>query len=167
MPLTMPKLARGLAIAGFSARRFGTIRFSVVLIPERRTSAIASGAAACTSRPPMGKASPIPARSRIRRKIRQPNVRQPPRLLPRITLRQARTGFSPPQTVRAAMVIPMEQSCSATSTAASVPMRLAAVKYPVITEHRQLTGRNAASSRRAGAVSVFPIQLSASFGAAK
>ena len=59
----------------------------------------------------------------------------------------------------------MEHSCSQTSTAARVPIRFSAVKYPVITAHRQEAGRNAASSRSAGTVSGFPIQPSASRGA--
>ena len=65
------------------------------------------------------------------------------------------------------MVTTMEHSCSAASTAASVPMRFAAVKYPVMTPHRQETGRNAANSRREFTVRRSPIQFSASVGARK
>ena len=165
MPLKHPKAASGSSTSAFSASRFGTIRFSVVLMPDFSTSARARGTAACIRRLRTGIFAPVPMRSRSRRITRHPSVRHPPRQLPRMTHWQARPGSSPAQRVRASMVTAMEQSCSATSTAARVPMRLAAVKYPVITPHRQVVGRKAANSRRAPQVLVSPIHPSAIWGA--
>ena len=56
-------------------------------------------------------------------------------------------------------------SCSATSTAASVPIRLAPVKYPTMTPVRQLTGRNTANKRKESTVFGFPIHFSERKGA--
>ena len=167
MPLTTPKAASGLSTRAFSASRLGTIRFSVVLMPDFRTSASASGTAACKSRLRMGILGPGFTRSRRRSAVRHTKVRQPPKQPPSTTLWHARPGSSPAQSDSAAMVTAMEASCSATSTAARVPMRLAAVKYPVMTPHRQVTGRNAANSRRESTVRTSPIQRSASAGAKK
>ena len=61
----------------------------------------------------------------------------------------------------------MLQTCSATSMAASVPMRFAPVKYPTITPVRQFSGKNAENSRRDGKTSGFPIQFCAIIGAKK
>ncbi len=59
----------------------------------------------------------------------------------------------------------MDSSCSATSTAARTLIRLAAVKYPLMHPHRQVTGRKQANSRRAGAAAPFPTQWTAMWGA--
>ena len=63
------------------------------------------------------------------------------------------------------MVMAMEANCSATSTAANVPIRFPAVKYPVMTPLRHTTGRNAANSRREGMIWISPTQFFASHGA--
>jgi len=112
----------------FLASRLGTIRFSAVLIPAFKISAAARGRAVWQRRLPICGAFPDFGCSRCRRTMRQPRVRQLPRLLPKITHRQARTALAPAQSFNASMVSPMEHSCSATSTAARVPIRLAAVK---------------------------------------
>ena len=65
----------------------------------------------------------------------------------------------------ASMVMDMERNCSATSTAARVPMRFAAVKYPVITLVRHNTGRNKAKSRNASIDRGLPIHSAAMLGA--
>ena len=62
-------------------------------------------------------------------------------------------------------VVLMDSACSATSTAAKVPIRPAAVKYPVMTPHKQLMGKKAANSRNADAVWGSPIHTEARAGA--
>ena len=165
MPVMIPKEARGLEIPGNKAMRLGTIRFSAVVIPDLRSSAKARGSAVCIKRFPTGIRLPVCCRSRIRRYTSVTNVTLAPKLLPRTTQRQERTGSCPAHSVKLSNVATMEQSCSAISTAASVPIRLAPVKYPVMTPQRQLTGRKAAKSRRAPSIRVSPIQFSAIQGA--
>ena len=167
MPLTIPKAASGSSTSVHRASRLGTIRFSTVLIPVRRLSARARGTAVSFSRWATGIRGPVGGRSSSRRIIRHSSVRQPPSALPSTTQAQATPGSFPARKWSRSSVSTMEQSCSATSTAARVPIFWAAVKYPVITPHRQLTGRKAASSRRASSVRISPIQLSAITGAKK
>ena len=130
-----------------------------------KSSATASGSAVCASREPTGIRAPKGAFSHSRSKIRQVRVSTLPKELPMMTHKQAFTGSCSAKSANAPMVITMEQSCSATSTAANVPMRLAAVKYPVMTPHRQETGKNAAKSRSASTVLGSPIQTDATHGA--
>ena len=165
IPLTMPKAARGLEVSAWSASRFGTIKFSTVLIPVLQSSAMARGSPACSRRLRTGIRAPTAARSRSRRIIKHTRVRQAPRELPRMTHRQALVASLPAQRAKAPSVRHMERACSATSTAASVPIRLAAVKYPVMTAQRQVTGRKTANSRNASNVRISPIQLDAIHGA--
>ena len=128
MPLKVPKAARGLATDVLRDRRLGTIRFSTVTMPVRRSSAAASGSAVPQISRTTGIRGPLGGCSLSRRITRQVRVRTAPRLLPSTTQRHALPESEPAQKVRAAMVIAMEVSCSATSTAARVPIRLAAVK---------------------------------------
>ena len=86
IPLTMPKAARGLSMREFSARRLGTIRFSVVLMPDFSTSAMARGTAACNKRLLTGIFAPGFPRSARRSNIRQHSVRQAPKHPPMTTL---------------------------------------------------------------------------------
>ena len=62
-------------------------------------------------------------------------------------------------------VTDIEHNCSAMPTAASVPMRFAAVKCPCRTPHRHSTGKNRANSRSAPDVHASPIQFAARKGA--
>ena len=89
MPLTIPKTAMGEATFLFFASRFGTMRFSVVLMPDLTTSAIARGTAAPKSRRPSGILAPWPECSRSRRRSRHTSVKQMPRELPSTTHWQA------------------------------------------------------------------------------
>ena len=143
----------------------GTSRFSVVLMPERTTSAPARGMAACRSRWRTGMGCPLGDFSRIRSHTSAVSVTQaliPP---PSTTHRQERSASFPAHRNRLSSVTTMEHSCSATSTAARVPMRLAAVKYPLITPLRHTAGKNTANSRREGITCTFPIQWVAIRGA--
>ena len=128
MPLTKPKAARGSSTMVFRDRRLGTIRFSVVLMPDFSTSAAARGTAVCTSRRRTEIRSPAAGFSRSRKNTRQLSVIQAPAQLPRMMLWQALAASVPAQKISAVIVTAMEQSCSATSTAARVPIRFAAVK---------------------------------------
>ena len=165
MPLTVPKAARGSETPGLRASRRGTMRFSAALIPAFRISARARGTAACRSLLQREIEGPAFARSRSRRAVRQERVRQPPSPLPSRMHWQALPASCPAKKDSASRVTAMAKSCSATSTAESVPIRLAAVKYPVITAHSPVTGRKAASSRRAPSVRLSPIQARAMPGA--
>ena len=165
MPLRQPKAARGSAMLTFSPSRRGTIRFSVVLIPDLSTSAKARGTAVRISGCRTEIRGTRGGCSFSRSTISADRVSRFPRQPPRITHWHARPGSFPAQRLSAPMVTAMEHSCSTTSTAARVPMRLEAVKYPVITPHRQEIGRNPANSRRAGMVRRSPIQCWAICGA--
>jgi hypothetical protein len=54
IPLIIPKAASGLGVVRFNASLWGTIRFSTVLMPVRKSSAIARGSAVLHSRFAMG-----------------------------------------------------------------------------------------------------------------
>ena len=141
------------------------MRFSTVLIPVFRSSAKASGTAMFISFRHIGIAFVNGACSKNRRTVKIESVTQAPIPLPKTTAWHAFPGSLLAQKDRADSVVAIEHSCSATSTAASVLMRPAAVKYPVITPHRQLTGMTQASNRIAPTVCISPIQLTATTGA--
>ena len=167
MPLIRPKALRASGTWLHSASRLGTSRFSAVVMPERTTSAPARGRAAWSSRCRTGKEAPLLGCSRSRSQTKSTRVKQALTLLPSTTLMQERSASCPAQKSSASMVMTMEHSCSATSTRARVPIRLAAVKYPLITPLRQMAGRKAAKIFSAGMVCLFPIQHCASMGAPK
>lgn len=160
MPQTVPNRANGSAAFRNRANRLGTIRFSAVVMPDFRSSASANGRAVCLSLRAIGMRYPVWVFSFQRNITRQISVRQPPMPLPATTAIQAFPGLVPAQKDNSPMVTAIDRACSATSTAARVPMRLAAVKYPTITPVRQHTGKKAANSRTAGVASILPIQFS-------
>jgi hypothetical protein len=82
-------------------------------------------------------------------------------------LQQARAELDPAQRMSRHMVTAIETNCSTISIAANVPILLAAVKYPVITPHRQLTGIEYENNRIASKVRISPIQSLAINGADK
>ena len=128
MPLTMPKAASGSAIPAQSASRLGTMRFSTVVMPVRRSSATARGRAVSNSARRMGIFFPQAGLSASRRTTSAVSVKMLPNALPSTTLMQARPASCPAQTISSPMVMAMDTACSATSTAARVPIRSAAVK---------------------------------------
>ena len=85
MPQTVPKAAKGDTAPGYSAKRLGTIKFSTVEIPVRRSSARARGMAVCIRRLRIGKRGAVCGFSRSRSITRLLRVRQAPMPLPRIT----------------------------------------------------------------------------------
>ena len=163
MPVTRPKAPRGSAVA--SASRLGTIRFSRVLRPPLQVSAIARGRAARRIRRPMGMEASTGFLSRRYRSPSRLRVSRLPMALPKITLRQARSGSDPAQRARQRTVTPMENICSPISTAASTPMRFSPVKYPVSRAQRQVMGKKQENSRKAPMIAVLPIQFRAMAGA--
>ena len=120
---------------------------------------MASGSAVSRNLAATGMGEPIRGCSRSRKKIRVSNVMADPKLLPKITHKQARLGSSPAQRVSIPTVIPMESACSATSTAASVPIRLAAVKYPVITAFVGIAVNLAVAFASVGKMGVYGLAL--------
>ena len=136
-------------------------------MPERTTSAPARGTAARSSRLPTGIGWPLAGRSRTRSQTSRVSARHALTPPPSTTQMQERSASCPAHSASVSSVTAMEHSCSATSTAARVPMRLAAVKYPLITPLRHTAGRNTAKSRSTGTVCSLPIQLAASAGAPK
>ena len=121
IPVTIPKRAKGLLTA--RARRLGTSICSRVEMPDFAVSARAKGPAACSTRRLMGSRLPLGTRRKRVRSVSTSSVRQLPMALPRITHRQARPESLPAQKWRQTMVTVMENSCSMTSTIASVPIR--------------------------------------------
>ena len=165
MPQTIPKAAKGDRAPVYRASRLGTMRFSVVEMPAFTSSASAKGSAMANRRFCSWIGGPMGACYLCRNDIKQTRVKQALTPLPKIMAWHAFAGLLPAQNVKAKMVTPMAQNCSATSTATNVPIRLAAVKYPVITPQRQTTGIMAQYRRMEVTVSGFPIHKEDIMGA--
>ena len=125
---------QGFCRLGKETQTPGTIRFSTVEIPMRKSSARAKGRATRSSRPATGTGASCGSGSRfvsrLRRNRRDRRVTREAALLPPTTAQQARPGSPEAQWDKSKTVTAIETTCSRISTATSSRIRPAAVKYP-------------------------------------